>query len=76
MRPKGFNIRPELQVANHAFAASTANDFLCAYCGKPRAVHADDGFAALPDPPRNMDTNVRYRSAFHSRGERLDRPTQ
>lgn len=45
----------------HVFADNPKDDFRCAQCGKPRALHAHDGFTPKRTPSHvAMGSAVRY----------------
>jgi hypothetical protein len=56
----------------HPFTPHPKDDYRCAQCGKPRALHARDGFVPQRTPSRlAMGQAVRYQSI----GERTSRKT-
>jgi len=48
---------------NHVFLPSKSDDFLCACCQRPRALHFHDGFrpSSLPSIYDRMPTNIKFR---------------
>lgn len=44
----------------HVFVKDPANDFLCAVCHRPRAMHLHDGFVPVVRDTISFDPKARY----------------